>query len=195
MKTKVRRYKRKRVAAVHGAAELVRTMFPGLDIYDADDELRLIVRERDIKEAAGSNKDPVNCALARACANQLGSAEAIFLRTHAWVEQVVDAKGTRRVMRYSLPKSTRDFISAFDRGQEVKGDVLVTLKPPPASKRREYIREKYERRKARKALVRGTIPSTSSTAGVFTKPRMMNVDVRNGTGLIQYAVKKTKARA
>lgn len=181
--------KPKRVAAVGGAGRVLRETFDGLPIVDAKADMTLVVRTTDVEAAEGNAKDASNCVLAKACARQFGSSKVMFFRTCAYVEKP-EPDGKRVVTRFILDEHAAAIVRAFDKGKCVKGEVSVTLKAPKQSQSLDYLVDKQRRRTIRKAMIRGTIVNKSPSAGVYRKPRLADMDVRNGTGMVHNSVIK-----
>lgn len=80
----------------------------GLPVEDAKHDLVVSVTKTDVKR--GDNKNPENCALARAILAERPEAKRVFIfRTTAIVETA------RRIVRYALPESVQREVEAFDR--------------------------------------------------------------------------------
>jgi hypothetical protein len=183
-----------RKLAINNANEVLRTTFNGLPIVDAEADFSLIVRNTEVKAAKGMERDASNCILAKACAKQVGATIVAFLRTVAYLE-LPDGKGNKRVVRYMLDEDSQAIVKAFDRGKAVRGEVMVTLKAPRASDKLDYIREESRLKAARerKAAIRGEITGNNNPrmARYQSKRSVKDMDVRNGTGLVQNMIKKT----
>lgn len=189
-----KRRKRRRQLAIEGAHEVRRKTFDGLPIVDAKADFTLIIRTDDVKAAKGSEKDPTNCILAKACAQQVGASIVAFFRHAAYLD-LPDAKGKRRVVRYLLDDDAAATVAAFDRRRSVKGEVTVTLKAPPPSQTLDALRKRNRthRKKKRQSVLKGeVIESNKSQARFSKKPNIRDMDVRNGTGLVHNVVKKSK---
>lgn len=175
--------------AIQAAGRVLRKTFDGMPIVDAKRDFTLSVNGKDIK--AGKRKDPGNCALANACREQVHASKVVFFRKTAYMD-LPDSKGVRTVYRFLLGKEAVAFVRQFDRGEKVNGDVTVTLKAPPPSNTLDSNRaeSRQRREKARKALLRGELAGTTGNKATFArKPRVSDIDVRNGTGLVHNIVK------
>lgn len=185
--------KAKRFAAVGGAGKVIRREFKGLPMVDAKADFSLVLRTADIHAAKGHAKDPENCALAKACARQLHSSKVVFFRSVAYVD-MPDEKGVRSVIRFILPDNTSAIIRAFDKGESVKGEVMVALKAPSDSCTLDAALKRYRnsqklRAARRAAMLRGEITGGDTGVGIFKKPRVADIDVRNGSGMVHNTVK------
>lgn len=183
--------KRKHGNAVTAAQKVIRETFDGIPIEDAKVNFSLIVRADDIKAAKGHEKDFFNCVLAKACARQVGSRKAAFMKSCAYVE-MPDAKGRKRLVRYKLDKEAAAIVDAFDRGKEVRGEVMVTLKAPTASHTLDAVHRRYTKLKKakRQAILRGQIVAPNkSKSRRPSKASVRRMDVRNGTGMVQHVLK------
>ena len=184
--------------AINGAADVRRETFNGLPIVDAKADFTLIVRTEAVKAAKGNEKDAANCILAKACAKQVGASIVAFFRRTAYLE-LPDAKGNRRVVRYILDTDAAAIVAAFDRGKNVKGEVMVTLKAPQPYQTLDSIRERgrESKRRQREAVLRGEIDElvmqNRNQKRLFKKPHVTDIDVRSGTGLVQNSIKKSRA--
>lgn len=183
-----------KMMAPAGARVVRRETFDGLPIVDADADFSLIVRTRDLKAAKGNEKDAANCILAKACANQVGATTVAFFRSVAYLD-LPDDNGNRRVVRYLLDESAAAIVSAFDKGETVKGEVMVTLKAPSESMTLDAIRERSRSRneRKRKSVVNGEIiEPVVSQRRLHKSPSVKDMDVRSGTGLVQSVIRKAK---
>lgn len=186
---------KKRAYGTEAASAVLRTTFSGLKIVDAEADFTLLVRTQDIDAAKGHEKDAANCVLAKACAKQVGASVVAFFRRIAYLE-LPDSKGNKVVKRYTLDDDAAAIIAAFDRGKAVKGEVMVTLKAPRRSLRLDRMLEKSRRSRVakRKAVLSGVITERCAKKGPSAhKAQIINVDVRNGSGLVQNIIKKSKA--
>jgi hypothetical protein len=185
VKAKVKKRKG-RSLAFHGAAEVRRTTFGGLPIVDADADFTLVVRDADVKAAQGSRLDFSNCVLAKACRRQVGASVVAFFRTIAYVD-LPDHKGKRNVVRFYLDNDAAAIVKAFDRGKAVAGEVTVKLLAPRPSNRLEAVRQHNKERRERQsqALLKGEIYGNPAQARFARKPRVADMDIRNGSGKVQ----------
>lgn len=101
--------------------------FDGLPVIDAKHPIKIIVNRNDVDKA--NNKNPADCALARACRRNLDVPEVRIHLSRAYVRA---NKGNWT--RYVVPATARTEIIAFDRGGKFEVGEF-TLLPPPVSKR------------------------------------------------------------
>lgn len=188
--------KKGRRLAFHGAREIRRTTFDGMPIVDSTADMTLVVSTKDVEAAKGSERDPGNCILAKACQEKVGASRVAFFRSIAYLD-LPDAKGRRRLVRFMLDKDASAVVRAFDRGSSVKGEMSVTLRAPTPSTTLDSVRERAIRDRARKrqALLMGKIAGDSSKARFYKKPNIADLDVRSGTGLVHNTLKKPKRAA
>lgn len=179
--------KKKPVLAVKGAENVRRETFDGLPIVDAEADMIVVVRNEDIKRARGNEKDAEKCALAKACARDFGSTKAAFFRTVAYIE-LPDENGNRRVVRFILGRAAAEIVRAFDRRKSIKGEVAVRLKAPSRGRKLDYVRDKQKAntKRKREAILKGKVIDVTPQAPRFAKkPNVSDIDVRNGSGLVQ----------
>lgn len=98
----------------------------GIPVIDAKKPLDIKITKRDISLA--DNKEPADCAVARACR---GSLHALEARVHLGRVYLRMNKGSWT--RYVTTKPLRTEIIAFDRGGTFEAGTYV-LKPPSPSK-------------------------------------------------------------
>ncbi len=176
---------------INDASSVIRRTFGGLPMVDAKADFTLMIRTSNVKSAAGHEKDASNCILAKACQQQIGASIVAFFRQVAYLE-LPDSRGNSRVVRYMLDADTSAIVAAFDRGKAVKGEVTVTLRAPKRSQRLDVVLSQSRKNKARKreALLKGIILEGPKFGPTRNRARVMDMDVRNGTGLVQ-SIKKT----
>lgn len=185
----------KRYGAECANAVLLRT-FNGIPIVDAKADFTLMVRTSSVKAAEGQEKDAANCILAKACREQVGASIVAFFRRVAYLE-LPDSRGRKRVVRYKLDDDAAAIVAAFDRGKSVRGEVMVTLKAPRKSESLDAVRKKSRdlRERHRAAILNGIIIEKGSKSGPSPhKAKVLNLDVRNGQGLVHNSIKKGVAR-
>lgn len=173
------------------ASHVVRETFDGMPIVDAEADFTLMIVTDDIVAAAGHEKDATNCILAKACARQVGASRVAFFRRTAYLD-LPNSRGERRLVRYKLDDDAAAIVAAFDRGKFVRGQVTVTLKAPLPSQRLDRVLQKSRRRRevVRKSLLNGTILKTKKNPSLAAhKTNVMDIDVRNGTGLVHNVIK------
>ena len=134
-----------------GRQAVVGRFFRGLPVVDADEPLRIILNNADIKNAR--KLDPNNCAFAQACRRLFDSHAVLFLRRTAYVE-LPDSKGKRKVNRFIISPEMASRIAEFDKtGKCDEGGFI--LNPPNASKKLG-LAAAYER-KRRAAIASGDL--------------------------------------
>jgi hypothetical protein len=168
--------------------ELNRT-FNGLPIVEAEHELRLQLMPDDIDNADRKSFD--NCVFARACKRQFAAQKIVLMKTTAYIS-MPDENGNLRVERFLIPPQAQQIIKNFDKGKKIKPNTAFYFKPPTSGRTLEAERKrkrKYQKRKAKmknKATVKGE--KNNVEKGYSSKPKVIELDVRNGTGLIQTKV-------
>lgn len=169
-------------------ANTVERFWDGVPVEDAKNELRIIIKPCDIKDA--SRKDPGHCVFARACKRSFGTRKILFLRSIAYVE-LPDEKGDTKVERFFMSESVQQLVRNFDMGDKVIPTGGFLLLPPKPSHQLDSLRVKQALRKKRmrEALLRGEISKTEGTKGKESphKPRMIDLEVRNGTGMVKFS--------
>ena len=107
---------------------------------DAKKPLAISVKPCDVK--ASTQKDPGNCAFARAAKRSLGADAAYFFRSCAWLQY------PNRLVRYTLPVSAQKEIVAFDRAKAFEpGDYHLTA--PAKSQTMEAAMKRSKKRPGR----------------------------------------------
>ena len=102
------------------------TQIDGLPVLNAKKPITLTINSNDIAKA--DRKEPLDCAVARACRRELHAKE---VKVHLGRVYVRMNEGSWT--RYMTPKSMRDEIIAFDRGGDFAPGTF-TLPPPTPSK-------------------------------------------------------------
>lgn len=180
--------KRKRTMAVLGVSQAIKREFEGMEVVDAKTDLPVVVNTAEVLSAAGNEKDPENCILAKACRKQLRSSKVLFFRSVAYVQHP-GPDGVSRVYRYKVKKAARAIIEAFDRRQAVEGNVLVRLESPRRSDSLDYLREKSKSERVGKK--RGaSIVGRAAMGGArpFKKGTAKDISVRSGTGMVHFPI-------
>jgi len=90
----------------------------GLSITDARDPVTVVIKKEDTKGA--TCKDPEDCVIARALKRQMAAEWCAIFRSTATVRFAGVGKRKARLVRYLLPKDTRDAIEAFDSTKRFK---------------------------------------------------------------------------
>lgn len=101
--------------------------FDGLPVVDAKHPIKIIVNQNDIDKA--NNKNPADCALARACRRNMSVPEVRIHLSRAYVRA---NKGNWT--RYLVPQSARSEIVAFDRGGKFEKGEFFLLPPTKSTK-------------------------------------------------------------
>lgn len=130
----------------HPNRVLVRKWFDGLPIVEAKHELRIQPNPQDIKNA--KKGDPSNCVFSKACKRMWGSSKVIFFGKRAYVD-LLDAKGNRRIERFTISSAGQRMIKEFDAGKKIDPQGFVLLPPGKgntAEVLRARAREQYRRK-------------------------------------------------
>lgn len=181
---------KKKLQAVLGVMQAVRREFEGMSVEDAKTDLPIVVNSEEVRAAAGNEKDPENCVLAKACRQQLRSRKVLFFRSVAYVHHP-GKDGVDRVYRYMIGDAARAIIAAFDRGQEVAGNVLVRLMAPKPSESLDGIRTRWKRNQKKKtAKIVGTLTKNNYKGSPFKKGIPKDITIRSGTGMVHMVLKK-----
>lgn len=102
------------------------TQIDGRPVFNAKKPITLTINANDIAKA--DRKEPLDCAVARACRRELHAKE---VKVH--LGRVYVRMNEGNWTRYLTPKPMRDEIIAFDRGGAFEPGTF-TLPPPPPSK-------------------------------------------------------------
>jgi hypothetical protein len=170
-------------------AKTVERFWDGIPVDDATNDLRIIIKPCDINSA--SRKDPGHCVFARACKRSFGTKRVLFLRSIAYVE-LPDENGETKVERFKMSQSVQQLVRDFDRGDNVIPHGGFLLLAPGHSNQLQYGREKEMARykKQKDALLRGETLESINRKKIKEgphKPRMIDLEVRNGTGLVKFS--------
>jgi len=177
------------LASASDIASSVERFWEGIPVQDATNDLRIMIKPCDLTKA--SRKDPGHCVFARACKRSFGTKKVLFLRTVAYVE-LPDEKGETKVERFMMSDSVQQLISDFDKGNKVIPHGGFLLLAPIPTAQLDYQRNYYEslHKRKKEALLRGERLQTQERKKVKEsphKPRAVNLEVRNGTGLVQFS--------
>ncbi len=146
--------------------KLIKRLFNGLPVEDAKSEMVIHTIASDIKRA--KRGDPQNCVFAKACERKFGSHNTAFFRQFAYVEK------ENRVMRFALPKPTRDSILVWDRAGKAQPDGYRLCPPSPSATLDAKLAQSRNR-------VREPWPT-----GRKKKRKNAPDDFRNGTGMLKF---------
>lgn len=169
------------------AGRMIERVWGDMPVEDSDEDLTVVMLACDVKNA--SPKDFTSCVFAQACIRSFGSSKVIFCRTVAYVDLPAGKRG-RVVKRFLATQRMRDMIEAFDRGEKDLPADGFTLKKVPPSHRLDYRREGRSRKEVdhRKRVIEGAvIPGNQGKNKYSQKPMVIDLTVRNGSGLVQFA--------
>ena len=110
--------------------EEFRRLSGGLEVVDAEQDLRVFIRPSDVQDA--KRKDFENCVFANACRRLFDSTFVLFAKSVAYVE-LVGQNGVRRIERYQVDPEMRRLIEAFDRGEPFSDQAAFVLRKPRPS--------------------------------------------------------------
>ena len=176
-------------------SDAISRTFEGMPVVEAERDLRIVLMPEDINKADRKSFD--NCVFARACERQFGSTKIVLMRTRAYIA-ITDEKGNMRVERFVIPDEASEIIRNFDKGKKIKPGTAFHFKAPRESQTLEYERKK-SKRQSRKAKMNNELRETNPQAegqakgvetrknrpeGYNVKPKVADLDVRNGTGMI-----------
>lgn len=184
--------KKKNKQALVGVMQALKREFGGMQVVDANADLRLVVNSAEVMAAAGHEKDPENCVLAMACRRQLRSSNLLFFKSVAYVAHP-DEDGVERVHRYKIGKAAGDIITCFDRGKEVKGNVTVTLRAPGPGDTLDYqrfVNRKWREDQRRSASIVGKATGVGGSRP-FKRGRKKDITVRDGSGMVHFPYAKS----
>lgn len=114
-------------------------------VFDADANLLLVPNERHRLE--GVPGDPNNCTLAKCGKDFLGAMHITVERSVAYVDVIRD--GERVVLRFMVPRRTRDLIIKMLDGGKVPEDGAFLFTAPTWSQSLAGVQVKNDRRKQR----------------------------------------------
>lgn len=175
--------------------------FQGLELVEAEDDLKLLVRASDVAEAYALQKEHAfhdarrfsTCMVAVGTAHQLGSNRIAIYKSRAIIEHAGD-DGVTRAYRYIIQGPTKAAIAAFDRETLPEKDIMVKLYAPLPHQTLEGQRQYDVRKRAERAA--GTYtpnPAASARARkAHTAPKAV-LDVRTGQGDLQRTIKPKAA--
>jgi hypothetical protein len=172
------------------AAEEIKRLWGDVRVTDATRELRIFMNEDDVRAAV--RKDPAHCVFANACRRLYGSSKVLFFRTVAYVE-LPNEDGTIRVERFSMPRTMRAMVDAFDRGEGVIPKAGFVLKPPTPGRTLAHGTKKNKKRKMkreRQMLLGEASQGIGTGMGKYRdKPIAIDLAVRSGTGAVHFTMK------
>jgi hypothetical protein len=165
----------------------LRKVFGEYEVVDATTALHIQPQQCDIDAAVRG--DPCNCAFSRACQRMYGSKFVLFFSHVAYVD-LLDEGGARKIFRFRIEKAAREFIKAFDAGEEVTSGGF-RLSPPPPSYTLEGLAKQGQRDKARRreALLKGETYEPDPrfrNAGVKSPGAERLRNFRHGTGMVHF---------
>lgn len=99
----------------------------GLQVIDAANGIKIRVTPRDIE--AATQKDPKNCAFAKACKRELDVAEARIHKSRVYLRS-----GTMNWVRFMAPPGLREEIIALDRGGKFEPQEFELKAPTPSTR-------------------------------------------------------------
>jgi hypothetical protein len=190
----------------------------GLEVKDSPLDLPIHMLGVDYEHSKA--KDMFNCAFIHAVRRVYGSQHAIFTKSVAYVDMVLE-DGVRRVYRFILTDGARRLIVQFDKAKnkaeklrELPNGVILALRRPSASKRldaKSAINRRRDRRKGSKLLIRGEATCTPEASKKKLQKRQKRAeqlaqtkrskhgsvvlemsDVRNAHGLIRFEASKVR---
>lgn len=201
-------------------SEVILRFWDGLEVEDADFDL--VVNLVDIDYEHATARDMFGCAFIQAVRRLYGSKHAVFARTIAYVDLIMDGK-PRKVYRFDLSLQAKRIIQSFDKAKTLEERAKLVsqagtnfvLRAPSKSKTFGYKSKKQkefiDRRRRRRLLIKG-----KATCKGSSKPRaereakerkddkqlkkqakvdrnfLQLSDVRNATGLIKFQVGKIR---
>lgn len=175
--------------------EDIKRFFDDLPVIEGSKDLRLFIRDCDVTSA--SRKDPGNCVFAQACKRQFAARIVIFYKGIAYIA-LPQEDGTSAIERFVIPPAMEKLIVNFDKGLPIKNLAGFLLKAPTESqtlagsivRNRKNAAKKRELKKHRPASIVGSV--NSRTSGPQAKARVIDLDVRNGTGMVHFIKRLSK---
>lgn len=167
-------------------AEEVRSIFGGLEIVESKTDFVVYVTAEE--HQTGVRGDPNNCMFSNACKRALGSRGVLFYPTVAYVDMIDPHDQSRRiVVRFALPKQTRQALEDFD--AEVGGfkEASFLLKAiRPSERMAVKAKRDRERRKAQRLspVEKTEAKSEAAKKGHKTRRDKALLGVRSGTGQV-----------
>lgn len=164
---------------------VIKRIWGGTPVQDAVNDLRVIIKPCDVSSAI--QKDPGHCVFARACKRSFGAKKVLFLRTVAYVELPGD-DGELKVERFLMSDSVQELIKDFDKGNTIIPHGGFLLEAPRGQETLDAMAEcqrtRYQRKK--EALLKGEAFGRPSNKERITKPKTLDFEVRNGTGMVHF---------
>jgi hypothetical protein len=125
--------------------ETLRRFFGDLPVIDADESLRVITNDDDVRNAV--RKDPRKCVFAQACRRLFGATTVLVFRSIAYVD-LPDENNKRAVNRFTVSPNVRERLEAWDaKGVAYPGGYL--FKAPQQSRRLDEMRRRAKTYKAK----------------------------------------------
>lgn len=168
----------------------IRRYFGDQLIIEAKDNIRVVILEDDIKKGIRLNTD--NCVFAEACKRLFKSQKVLLCARVAYIS-MPDENGNYRVERFIISKEGRKLIADFDRGIIPKPGTGFSFRVPLPCQTLNYIRDKSRKydEKGRQAKLSGVIINQETKkADRVQKP--IQLDIRNGQGMVQMRIKQEK---
>ena len=169
-------------------ADDVRSIFGDLEIVEAKTDFVVYVTADEQENSERGN--PNKCMFSNACKRAFGSKGVLFYPTVAYVDMIDPADFSQRiVMRFTLPRATRNRLENFDLGVGDAKEAAFVLKAVPKTRTLSYM-AKDARRRTRRKLIQETSPEVAerrkaaAAKGRATKEFTSLIGVRSGTGQI-----------
>jgi hypothetical protein len=164
----------------------VRKILGDYPVRDATADMIVYVNLND--QEHGVPGDPHNCMFSLACKRAFGSQGVLFYPTVAYVDMLdPNDQGQRIVLRFRLPKATRERLEHFewDRNHAVEATFLLTAVPKHdrLDQRRKGNKQRYNEIKSGKRTVdpKRSARARQSHRTVVTTKRLLGI--RSGEGL------------
>jgi hypothetical protein len=164
----------------------IRKLFGEFPVIDASSDMLVYVNLED--QELGVPGDPSNCMFSRACKRAFGSQGVLFYPTVAYVDMLDPSDNSQRVvMRFLLPKKTRQRLERFEWDRNHTIEATFLLKAVPKTKR-TVERRKFERKRQTdlKSGKRQIDPKRSAAAKRAHKDKAYDrlLGIRSGSGQI-----------
>lgn len=173
----------------------IQRLFGDLPVVEGTADLRLFIKECDVTSA--SPKDPSNCVFAQACKRQFAAGFVMFYKGIAYIA-LPQEDSTIAIERFVIPSAMEKLIVNFDKGLPIDNLAGFLLKAPTKSqtlagsivRNRKNAAKKRELKKHRPASIVGLV--NSRTSGPQAKARVIDLDVRNGSGMVHFIKRLSK---
>lgn len=176
-----------RIKASKAVTAFLKRWFEGLEVVEAEKELRIQPNAEDVKTAIRG--DPRNCVFSRACQRMWGSRLVAFFGTVAYVD-LLDGAGKRRVERFMISANGSKELRAWDEGKRFTPKGFLLLPPPPSN-------TLAGKAKHREALLKGeSTGHKGSTASRPVRPisLLRLTAFRNGVGMVHFSKSKAATK-